>query len=62
MRADHLTRFTPENPEPLAKSPVCTRLPESLDEEIKALPNRAELIRLWIIEGYERYKQESLKK
>jgi hypothetical protein len=59
MKRDESGKFVTPGSERTAKSTIGVRLPEWADAIVRLLPNRAEKLRQWIIEGIEK---EGLKK
>jgi hypothetical protein len=50
MRADYLTRFQPQGEIPMAKSPLCVRMPEAIDAIIRAKADRTDWLRDAVME------------
>jgi hypothetical protein len=46
---DNTGKFAPKGKEPLAAQSLTVRLPESLDEVVRAMPNRSEWLREAIV-------------
>jgi hypothetical protein len=50
VRADYLTRFQPQGEIPMAKSPLCVRMPEAIDAIIRAKADRTDWLRDAVME------------
>lgn len=54
IRPDVLTRFQKQNDIPMAKTPLSVRMPEDIDEIVRAKPNRTQWLRDAILEKLDR--------
>ncbi len=54
VRADYLTRFQAQGEVPMAKSPLCVRLPEAIDAIIRDKGDRTDWLRDAIMEKLSR--------
>jgi hypothetical protein len=54
IRADYLTRFQQQGEIPMAKSPLCVRMPEAIDAIIRAKRDRTDWLRDALMEKLSR--------